>query len=75
MSLRAEAHRAEMELYKATKAYYDSIRRPRLEWTTFALALLGAIAVTLRRFGIGITDYENEGVWLTLYYCRWEQAF
>jgi hypothetical protein len=68
MSRIAERHKAEMELYRQTKAYYDAIRRPWLEWTTFVLALAGSVAVSLRRFGIGITDYEHEGQWLTLYY-------
>ena len=58
-----------MEQYRQSKAYYASIRRPWLERVTFTLALLASIAVSLRRFGIGITDYEHEGQWLTVFYC------
>lgn len=68
MSLRAEQHRIEKEQYRQTKAYYALIRRPRLERITFALALLASILVSLRRFGIGITDYEQQGQWLTAFY-------
>jgi hypothetical protein len=68
MSFRAEQHRLEKEQYRQTKAYYASIRRPRLERITFTLALLASIAVSLRRFGIGITDYGHQGQWLTALY-------
>lgn len=68
MSLLAEQHKAERELYRQTKAYYASIRRPWLERITFILALVASILVSLRRFGLGITDYERHGQWLTLFY-------
>src|SRR5882757_5513594 len=68
MSLPAEQHKAELELYRQTKAYYASIRRPWVERVTFTFALLASVAVSLRRFGIGITDYEHHGQWLTLAY-------
>lgn len=68
MSLLAEQHKAERELYRQTKAYYAAVRRPWLEHITFTLALVASILVSLRRFGIGITDYEHHGQWLTLFY-------
>jgi len=68
VSLRAEQHKVELEQYRQTKAYYASIRRPRLERITFAIALLASVTVSLRRLGIGITDYEHHGQWLTLFY-------
>jgi len=57
-----------MELYRQTKAYYDSIRRPWLEWTTFILALIGSSAVALRRFGVGLFGSPQEAEWLLVYY-------
>lgn len=68
MSFQAEQHKAELEQYRQTKAFYASIRRPWLERVTFAFALLTSVAVSLRRFGIGITDYEHHGQWLTVAY-------
>lgn len=68
MSLRAQQHRAELELYRQTKAYYDSIRRPWLERITFSLALLASVLVSLRRFGIGIINNEHHGQWLIAFY-------
>lgn len=64
MSRLAELHRAEKELYRETMAYYAAIRRPRLEWTTFALAATMSILVTAHMFGIGLADYQSEGSWV-----------
>ena len=61
-------HRAEQALYRQTVAYYSSTRRPWLERITFTFALLSSILVSLRRLGLGFTDYENHGQWLTLFY-------
>ena len=68
MSLRAEHYKAEIAHHQQIRAFYAAIRRPWLEIITFGLALLGSILVSLRRFGIGITDYEHQGQWLTVYY-------
>lgn len=68
MSPRVERHKAELEKYRLAKAYYALIRRPWLERTTFTRALLAALAVSLRRFGIGIISYEREGSWMYLFY-------
>jgi len=65
MSRLAELHRAEKELYRETMAYYAAIRRPRLEWTTFALAATMSFLVTLHMFGVGFFNYRIEGEWLT----------
>ena len=69
MSLRAEQHKAELEDYRRAKAYYASIRRPRLERITFTLALVASIAVSLCRFGIGLTGDEHYGEGITIFYC------
>jgi|GEM_PF-6603665 len=68
MSRIAEQHRAELEQYRQIEAYYASIRQPWVERITFALALTAAVLVSLRRLGIGFTDYEHHGQWLTLGY-------
>ncbi len=68
MSPRTEQRKAELDLYRQTKAYYESLRSPWFERVTFAFALLAAVLVSLRRLGIGITDYDHHGQWLTAFY-------
>ena len=68
MSLRTEQRDAERKLYRQTRDHYASMRRPWLERVTFALAVLAAVLVSLRRLGVGITDYEHHGQWLTVFY-------
>src|SRR5687768_10091646 len=68
MSYYVEQRKAEIAQFREIEACYAAIRRPWLERITFTIALLAAVAVSLRRFGIGITDYEHHGQWLTLFY-------
>src|SRR4051812_34268900 len=51
MSPSAQKHREEMERFRQTKAYYASIRRPAVEWTTFIVALAAAILAGGRLLG------------------------
>jgi hypothetical protein len=68
MSFGAQQHRAEMEQYRQTRAYYASIRRPGLEWATFVLALLASSSVCLRVFGVGFSNDNHSTQWLTAFY-------
>lgn len=65
MSLAAEQHKAEMEQYRQTKAYYASIRRPTIEKITFAFALAASIMSAVRILGWWLIGY---GQWVTLFY-------
>jgi hypothetical protein len=49
--------RADLEAYKRTRAYYQSIRRPGWEWVTFSVALLASILTGLRIAGVWLIGY------------------
>ncbi len=65
-------HQAELEQYRKAKAYYASIRRPRLEGVTFSLALVASVAASIRIAGWGLVGY---GEWLAIFYIVATVAF
>lgn len=65
MSFAAERHRAEIEVYRQSKAYYESIRRPARDGITFAIALTASVTIAGRTLGLWLM---GSGQWVILFY-------